>query len=824
LTNLLVVESPAKAKTINKYLGKDYRVVASYGHIRDLPTKDGSVDVDNDFKMTWDIEPKNEKHIRDIIKGLSGVDTLYLATDPDREGEAISWHIIEELKRRKKLGNIPVKRVVFNEITKSAVKNGIDNPRDIDADLVDAYLARRALDYLVGFNISPVLWKKLPGSKSAGRVQSVALKLICERENEIENFVKEEYWTIEGDFLTAGNEPFKAKLNMLDGKKLEKFSIPNEESAKKAVATINAASFAIAKIENKRVKRSPYPAFTTSTLQQEAARKLYFSAKKTMQIAQQLYEGVDIGGDTMGLITYMRTDGVQMANEAVFAIRDLVKNVYGERFVPEKPRFYKNKTKNAQEAHEAIRPTNFAYPPERVAKYLDKDQLKLYELVWKRALASQMENAEFDKMGVDILSADGKTGFKATGQKIAFEGFMKAYKEDFDDKNAAEDDENRLLPEMKEKEAVKIVKVTPDGHFTEPPPRYSEASLVKKMEELGIGRPSTYASIISVLQDRKYVTLVNRKFVPEDRGMIVTIFLNNYFNTYVKYDYTALLEDKLDEVSEGKLKWRDLLHHFWVDFSKNLHDVDPLTKVEVSEKIDQEMGKYLFKTEEDRKCPDCGNGRLSVKLGRYGAFVGCSNYPNCKYTKQFNADDGIEDGSVEEFEKRDMSQVFANGIALKKGPYGYYVEKEIDGKLKRTGLTRKMNPEDITAEVAEKLIALPRNLGKDDDGEVISVGIGRFGPFIKKKATFKSIPVSDDVLTITLERAKELLKTVKPKTEPVVIGKHPKNKKEITLNVGRFGPYLKNGKLMVSLPKSFIKEKRNPTLEEAIEILGKKGK
>ena len=614
---LVIVESPAKAKTINKYLGKDYQVLASFGHIRDLPAQNGSVLPEKDFQMKWATDAKGEKHLKDIISALSKADEVYLASDPDREGEAIAWHIVEELKKRKKL-SVPFKRVVFNEITKNAVMNGINNPREIDMNLVNAYLARRALDYLVGFTLSPVLWRKLPGSKSAGRVQSVALRLICEREKEIESFKKQEYWTISTQLETLEKEEFKATLSAVNGKKLAKFDIPNEQEAEILKKQIECETFTVSDVEKKQVKKAPAPAFTTSTLQQEASRKLGFSAKKTMQIAQKLYEG--------GHITYMRTDGVALAQEAVMSMRDYIMQTFGEKYLPETPRFYKNKVKNAQEAHEAIRPTHIFNSPEKMVSELDKEGLRLYELIFKRALACQMANALLDKVAVDLISGKGDLTLHATGQTIAFAGFIKLYKEDVDDEKEEED---TLLPVLEKGQKTNLLSVLPTQHFTEPPPRYSEATLVKKMEELGIGRPSTYASILSVLQERAYAVLDKKRFIPEDRGQVVTAFLENFFSQYVQYDFTAKLEEELDDVSAGNMNWTDLLKGFWTHFDKTIQDVSPYRTSEVLDKVAISLEHHLFPTEESKVCPKCAQGQLGLRNSRFGAFIGprCCPYP-----------------------------------------------------------------------------------------------------------------------------------------------------------------------------------------------------
>lgn len=835
--DVVIVESPAKAKTINKYLGSGYSVIASFGHIRDLPAKDGSVRPDEDFAMDWAIDARDEKHIRDIASLVSKADTVYLATDPDREGEAIAWHVVQELQKRGKLKGKVLKRVVFNEITKTAVTNAIKNPRDIDAPLVDAYLARRALDYLVGFTISPVLWRKLPGSRSAGRVQSVALRLVCERENEIEAFKAQEYWTIDADFMTPRADLFTTHLSVLDGKKTAKFTLANKEEANRAAQKIQAATFGVGEIERKKVKRSPAPAFTTSTLQQEAARKLFFSAKKTMQLAQQLYEGVDIGGETVGLITYMRTDGIQMAQEAIADARRVIETDFGAPYLPEKPRYYKNNVKNAQEAHEAIRPTQLTRRPSAVAAYLNKDQMRLYELIWKRALASQMQNAEIDKVAVDCPSRDGKIVMRATGQTVAFDGFLKVYREDPDDD---EEEGNTLLPPMETGDALEQKAVRPEQHFTQPPPRYTEASLVKKLEELGIGRPSTYASILSVLQDRQYVRLEKRRFVPEDRGRIVTAFMENFFNKYVRYDFTADLENSLDDISAGKLNWKELLRAFWDSFSATVKEVEPLSITDVLRTLEDALSEHLFPTEQDRICPECGatkGGRLSLKIGKFGAFIGCSNYPECRYTRPFGgevSDDAKKEGDNDPKELGTDPKTNET-VFLRNGPYGPYVqlgkdapkakkgEKSAAPAAKRVSLPRSLPADSLTLDQALGLLALPRVLGTNPDtGAEISVGIGRFGPYVKTGSTFKSLTASDDVLSIGLARALELLANVKPKTPAKEIGAHPADGKPVTLNVGRFGPYVKHGSLMASLPKTMRDENRDPTLEEAVALLAAK--
>ena len=815
---LVIVESPAKAKTINKYLGSDYKVLASYGHIRDLPSKDGSVDPNNDFAMSWEFSPAGKKHLNDIIVALKDCDTIVLASDPDREGEAISWHILEELKDKKKLNGKKIERVVFHEITKSAIKEAIENPREIDQDLVSAYMARRALDYLVGFTLSPVLWRKLPGSKSAGRVQSVALRLICERENEIDKFKPEEYWTIDVDLITQNKAHMLTHLINLDGKKLDKFTLNSQEKALEAKAKIEAQNFTIDKVERKKASRYPAPPFTTSTLQQEAARKLRFSAKKTMQVAQKLYED--------GIITYMRTDAVNLSKEAIKACREAIEKYFGESYLPKTPKEYKNKTKNAQEAHEAIRPSDVLNTPKKMELKLDSDAYKLYELIWKRTVACQMNPAIMDRVVVDAKSMDKKILLRATGQVIQFDGFLKLYQESKDD--ADEDDENRILPNVEAGENVEKGDIKPSQHFTTPPPRFTEASLVKKLEELGIGRPSTYANIIAVLQERKYVKVEKLRFIPEDRGRIVTVFLENFFKKYVEYDFTAQLEEFLDDVSSGKMEWKKLLTGFWNKFIKNVDDVKPLQLSEVIDKIDEALSSHLFPIREDgtdpRVCPECGKGRLSIKFGKFGAFLGCSNYPDCKYTKP------LTDTKDEEQEAANNSaQKLANGedkvvghmddlnIYLKMGPYGPYVQLGEDAtatteKPKRVSLPKFVQPNELTEEQAKILISLPIMLG---DG--IEVNIGKFGQYVRQGMKSKTLSGEDTIFNITKERAEEILKTAPSKPEPTVLGKNPQNKNDIILVKGRYGMYLKCGKNNYAIPKGYAPSEL--TEEDAIKIV-----
>ena len=814
---LVIVESPAKAKTINKYLGEEYKVLASFGHIRDLPSKDGSVQPDQDFAMTWELSSGGQKRLKDIIAAVKDADTIVLASDPDREGEAIAWHILEELKARNKIKDKKIERVVFHEITKSAVTEAIKNPRSIDDNLVSAYMARRALDYLVGFNLSPVLWRKLPGSKSAGRVQSVALRLVCERENEIENFKPEEYWTIDAELFTSKQALIKSKLVTLDGKKLEKFDINSEEKALAAKAKIEAQDFAVSNVERKKANRYPAPPFTTSTLQQEAARKLRFSAKKTMQIAQKLYEE--------GYITYMRTDAVNLSKDAINACRDAIVKYFGEDYLPKTPKEYKNKSKNAQEAHEAIRPADVFNTPKKMETKLDADAHKLYELIWKRTVACQMNPAILDKVSIESTSNDGQIMLRANGQVIAFDGYLKLYQESFDDDD--EDEDNRLLPNVEVGEKETKGEIFTDKHFTAPPPRFTEASLVKKLEELGIGRPSTYATIIAVLQERQYVKVEKLRFIPEERGRIVTVFLENFFKKYVEYDFTAQMEEFLDDISAGSMEWKKLLTGFWSKFIKNIEAVSPLQMTEVINKIDEVLGSHLFPTREDgtdpRSCPDCGNGRLGIKLGRFGAFIGCSNYPECKYTKQL-IDTSAEEEKIANApeltnpEDKELGLIDNEVIYLKKGPYGYYVQLGADKgkeKPKRCSLPKGCAPENISLEKAEILLNLPRQLGNG-----IEVNIGKFGMYIKQGGKSKSLTGNDDVFNITLERAEQILQGVAEKPQATVIGTNPKNNEQITLNSGRYGPYLKCGKNNYALPKDL--QGKEIDIETAMKIISAK--
>ena len=825
---VVVVESPAKAKTINKYLGNDYKVVASYGHVRDLSAKDGSVLPDSDFAMSWEVDGKSEKHLRTIAQAVRGADRLFLATDPDREGEAISWHVNEVLKARRALKDLDVKRVVFNEVTKNAVLEAFRRPREIDRELVEAYLARRALDYLVGFTLSPVLWRKLPGSRSAGRVQSVALRLICEREAEIEVFKSREYWTIEVEFRTEAGQTFTARLTHLDGKRLDRFDLDTEEKARAAAeAILRAPGFAVAEIDSRQVRRNPFPPFTTSTLQQEASRKLGLSASRTMQIAQRLYEGIDLTGETVGLITYMRTDGVAISGEAITAARRLIGGEFGPRYVPDQPRVYRSPAKNAQEAHEAIRPTDIDRKPAHIAPNLDRDQRRLYELIWKRTIASQMASALLDQVTVDIADPMGRLRLRATGSVVVFDGFLALYQEDRDDA-AEEDGEGARLPAMRQGERLARGAVEPKQHFTQPPPRYTEASLVKKLEELGIGRPSTYASILQVLQDRSYVRLEHRRFLPEDRGRLVTAFLTSFFERYVEYGFTADLENQLDDVSGGRTDWKEVLRNFWRDFSAAVDGTKELTISQVLAALDDELGRHFFPDDgsgrDPRLCPVCGAGRLSIKLGKFGAFIGCSDYPKCRYTRPFALDQDIEEIPTADTPLGD-DPVSGLAISVKKGPYGHYVQCGTDNgelKPKRVALPRSMKPADVDLDIALRLLALPRELGRHPETrDAIVAGIGRFGPYIKHGTTFKSLAPDDDVLTIGLNRAVVLLAEPagQRRSGPRLLrelGEHPDGG-TVAVYAGRYGPYVSHDGVLASLPRTA--DPATFSLDQAVPLL-----
>jgi DNA topoisomerase-1 len=836
LKNVVVVESPAKARTINRYLGSEYVVLASYGHVRDLPSKDGSVRPDEDFAMIWDVDPRAAKRIADIAEAAKGADRIILATDPDREGEAISWHLLEVLSRRKAIKGAKVERVVFNAITRSAVTEAMKHPRDIDMELVEAYLARRALDYLVGFSLSPVLWRKLPGARSAGRVQSVALRLIVDRENEIERFKTQEYWTVEAD-VSAGGDPFLARLAKHQGKRLTKFDLGDEAAAQGAKAAVEAASFKVASVEKKPARRTPPPPFTTSTLQQEASRKLGFAAERTMRAAQKLYEGVDIGGETVGLITYMRTDGVQSAPEALAEAREVIGGLYGKPYVPETPRYYKVKAKNAQEAHEAIRPTSLARNPGSLR--LDSDLGRLYELIWKRMIASQMEAARIERTTIDLDSEDGRTGLRATGQVIQFDGYLRVYEEGRDDPEAqpsgADGDERDYagrLPAVAEGAPAKVHAARADQHFTEPPPRFSEASLVKRMEELGIGRPSTYASILSVLRDREYVRMEKQRFVPEDKGRLVTAFLEQFFRRYVEYDFTAALEEKLDLVSAGELDWKALLRDFWRDFHAAIGKIGELRIGAVIDALNEALGPHIFPAKADgsdpRACPTCGDGRLSLKTGKFGAFIGCSNYPECRFTRPIAQDNGEDAGEGGGERELGVDPATGHAIWLKVGRFGPYVEEQ-DEKPKRASLPKDLPPAGMDLDKAIRLLRLPREVGAHpDDGKPILAGIGRYGPYVQHDGTYANLPTVDEVFEVGLNRAVTVLAEKRAggrgaRAEAAALkdlGPHPEDGAPVKVLAGRYGPYIKHGAINANVPRGA--DPAALTMEEAVKLLAER--
>ncbi|MBX6424789.1 MAG: type I DNA topoisomerase [Variibacter sp.] len=829
--NVVVVESPAKAKTINKYLGPDYEVLASFGHVRDLPAKDGSVDPEADFRMVWEIDSRAQKRIAEIARAVKDADKLILATDPDREGEAISWHVLEVLRAKRALKSQRVERVVFNAITRQAVTEAMKHPRGIDTALVDAYLARRALDYLVGFTLSPVLWRKLPGARSAGRVQSVALRLVCDRELEIERFVPREYWSLIATLATPRGELFEARLVGADGKRIQRLDIGSGDEAEAFKRALEEAAYSVVAVEAKPAKRNPPPPFTTSTLQQEASRKLGFAPAQTMRIAQRLYEGVDIGGETVGLITYMRTDGVQMADEAIAAARKLIGADYGSRYVPASPRRYQTKVKNAQEAHEAIRPTEFARRPREIARMLEPDLAKLYELIWLRAVASQMESAEIERTTVDIVAkVNGrKLDLRATGSVIQFDGFLTLYQESRDDED--EDEESRRLPAMSVGEPLEKRAITASQHFTEPPPRYTEASLVKRMEELGIGRPSTYASILQVLKDRGYVRLDKRRLYPEDKGRLVTAFLESFFTRYVEYDFTASLEEQLDRVSNNEVDWRQLLRDFWRDFTGAVDEIKDLRIGDVLNALDEILGPHIFPPKADgsdpRQCPNCGTGRLSIKIGRFGAFVGCSNYPECRYTRTFSASssDGL-DGGVRRLGEDPETGLEVTVRSGRFGPYIQLGEASNGEKPKRASLPKGMSPDAIDLQQALALLSLPREVGRHPEtGEPIVAGIGRYGPYVQHGNTYANLESEDDVLTIGLNRAVALLADKANKrggraqrqTAGRTLGEHPRKGGPVVVKSGRYGPYITHAGVNVTLPAD--KSPDTISLEEAVALV-----
>jgi DNA topoisomerase-1 len=846
---VLVVESPAKAKTINKYLGRGYEVLASFGHIRDLPAKDGSVDPDADFRMLWQIDAKSGKHVSEIARAMKGAEKLILATDPDREGEAISWHVVEALKEKRALKDTPVERVTFNAITKDAVQSALRQPRAIDQALVDAYMARRALDYLVGFTLSPVLWRKLPGARSAGRVQSVALRLVCDRELEIEKFVPREYWSLVATLATKDGGVFEARLVGADGRKIQRLDIGKGDEAEAFRRDLELATFTVGSVEAKPAKRHPSPPFTTSTLQQEASRKLGLAPAQTMRIAQRLYEGVDIGGETVGLITYMRTDGIDMAPEAITAARRLIAKEYGERYLPGAPRKYHNKAKNAQEAHEAVRPTDMGRLPSEVRRHLDPEQAKLYELIWIRTVASQMESAELERTTVDIAASVGPRtlDLRATGQVVRFDGFLTLYREGRDDpepdsKRAgdADEEEEGRLPPMSAGDPLERRRIAATQHFTEPPPRYSEASLVKRMEELGIGRPSTYAAILAVLREREYVRIEKKRLVAEDKGLLVIAFLESFFRRLVEYDFTADLEEQLDRISNHEIDWKQVLRDFWRDFSAAVGETKELRTTEVLDALNELLAPHIFPSKADgadpRACPNCGSGNLSLKLGKFGAFIGCSNYPECRYTRQLMAPGAAGEGEGFGDEGTPGVKVLGDDpatglpVTLRDGRFGPFLQlgEAAEGeKPKRSSLPPGVEPGSVDLERALRLLALPQPVAKHPEtGEPILVGIGRYGPYVQHGKTFANLEKDDDVLAIGANRAIDLIvaresgavfRRGKGGDPGRAIGEEPGTGKTVLVRAGRFGPYVTDGETNATLPRTMSPEA--VTLDEAIALL-----
>ena len=847
--NLVIVESPAKAKTINKYLGKDYLVLASYGHIRDLPSKNGSVDPEDGFKMIWEVDSFSKKYLKEITDAAKDSSKIILATDPDREGEAIAWHVKEYLKEKKLLKNKNVERVVFNEITKKAVIHGIDNPRQIEPLLVDAYMARRALDYLVGFNISPILWTKLPGSKSAGRVQSVALKLITEREHEIELFNPEEYWSLKIKFKDNDNNSLISNIFQLNDKKIEKFSFKNKSEINEAIEKIKKKTYSISDISTKLVNRNPSGPFTTSTLQQVSSGRLGFGASRTMQIAQRLYQGIEIDGETIGLITYMRTDGTNLSKDAIITFRDYIKKEYGNKYLPNDPLNYSGKkAKNAQEAHEAIRPTDIIRSPSSIKKYVSADQYKLYDLIWSRALSSQMESAKFDRNTITIVSSDNNgTVFKASGSVMKFDGFLKIFKD-----NKKDDDEN-ILPEVN-KGPINIEEILDQQHFTQPPPRYSEASLVKKLEELGIGRPSTYASIISVISNRGYAESINKKFHPTDRGKLISAFLEKLFSKYVDYNFTAGLEDQLDDITSGKEGWVKVLEMFWKDFNQNVSVVKEKRTREVLDLLNESLGSLIFERDKDgkinRKCKLCENGSLSLKNSfRGGAFIGCSNYPDCKFTRPLSKVKAAQQSNLAEpklIGKHDND----NDMYLKNGRFGPYIQYEIipdlinepterkkkkkkkkkkikkeNNNLKNVSIPKGISIESVDLNKAKFLCSLPKSLGINPENQKeIFLNSGRFGPYLKCENKSARIENVEELFSIGLNRAITLIAEAKPgrMSSSVIkdLGEHPEDKKPVRVMKGQYGPYIKYKSLNATIPEE--KDPLELSMDDALILIEKR--
>ena len=840
--NLVIVESPAKAKTINKYLGKDFTVLASYGHIRDLPSKNGSVDPENSFKMIWEIDSFSKKYLKEITDVAKDSEKIILATDPDREGEAIAWHVKEFLDEKKLLKGKKIERVVFNEITKKAVTSGIENPRQIEDHLVDAYMARRALDYLVGFNISPILWTKLPGSKSAGRVQSVALKLLTEREHEIEIFKPEEFWTLNVMFKSKDDLSITSNIFQLDGKKIEKFSFKKKDDINKAIEIIKSQKYKISDITSKIFTRNPVGPFTTSTLQQSASSKLGFGASRTMQIAQRLYQGIDIDGDTKGLITYMRTDGTNISKDAVVEFRDYIKSTYGKEYLPDEPNNYSGKkAKNAQEAHEAIRPTNITNDPNSLKKYLSSDQFKLYNLIWSRALSSQMQSAKFDRKTILINSENEKHLFRASGSVVKFDGFLKLY--NFDD----ESNEEKILPEVT-KGPINIESFFDEQHFTQPPPRYSEASLVKKLEELGIGRPSTYASIISVIANRGYADILNKRFFPTDRGKLISAFLEKLFTKYVDYSFTAKLEDQLDDITSGKEDWIKVLEQFWNDFNKNVSSVKEKRTREVLDMLNESLGSLIFETDENgkinRKCKLCDSGELSLKNSfRGGAFIGCSNYPDCKFTRPLSKAKAAEQVNLAEPKLIGQNDL-GKDIYLKNGRFGPYLQyeknpeeievkkkkkkklkKDSNENLKNVSIPKGIDIDTIDLKRAKFLCSLPKSLGLNPENNMeIFLNSGRFGPYLKCENKSARLENVEEIFNIGLNRAITLIAEAKPGriSSSLIkdLGEHPEDKKPVRIMKGQYGPYIKYKSLNATIPEE--KDPTELTMEEALILIEKR--
>lgn len=824
--DLVIVESPAKAKTINKYLGSGFKVLASMGHVRDLPSKDGSVDPDDDFAMRWQNDAGKSKTITEIARSVKEADKVILATDPDREGEAISWHVLEILKAKKVLKDKPVERVVFNAITKNAVLEAMANPRAIDGPLVDAYLARRALDYLVGFTLSPVLWRKLPGTRSAGRVQSVALRLVTERETEIEAFKPQAYWTITAFLKTGSNAPFEARLVAHNGKKYARHDLTDADLAGSIKSMLEKADISVAKVEAKPVRRNPYAPFTTSTLQQDASSRLGMSPSITMRIAQRLYEGTEINGETVGLITYMRTDGVQMAPEAIRATRKLIGEKYGDKYLPDSARIYSTKAKNAQEAHEAIRPTDLNRTPDEVKRYLDADQAKLYQLIWSRTMASQMAASVSERTSVDLVASHGgdNVDLRASGSVITFDGFLAAY-----DIGPSKDDDDKRLPAITERDKITQDRIEAIEKFTEPPARFSEASLVKRMEELGIGRPSTYAATLAVLQDRDYIEVEKRRIFAKDKGRLVTAFLEAFFKRYVEYDFTASLEEELDQISAGERDWRDVLRAFWTAFSGSVEEISELRISQVIDALNELLGPHIFPDKGDgsdpRKCPTCEDGQLSLKISRYGAFIGCSNYPECNYTRQLAANDNDGEAAAGPVILGEHPET-GESVSLRDGRFGPYVQLGEEAKPKRSSLPKGWNRNELDLDKALMLLSLPRLVGQHPEtGKDIQAGLGRYGPFVLHDGKYANLETVDEVFEVGINRAVTVIAEKaasggRGRSAPAALktlGEHPDEGGPITVHSGRYGPYVKHGKINATIPKGT--EPDAVTMEQAVELI-----